>query len=98
MGLEVQVTRRTPCQLAGLIHKIQHAGLSATVVMVDNELVMPGSTLPADWREVRIRTHAGTVTLTKRSDLSISIVVFSNADTALRNAQQTIAKALEERS
>jgi hypothetical protein len=83
--------------LAGLVHKIQAAGLAVTVVMVDDELVMPGNTLPAEWRDVRIRTHAGTVTLTKKSDQSISVVVFSNADAALRNAQQTIAKALEER-
>jgi hypothetical protein len=66
-----------------------------SVVMVDNQLHMPGAALPAGWRDVRIRTPAGMLSL-KRRDGGVAIVVFGNASPELAELQQRIGKMLEE--
>jgi hypothetical protein len=94
MGLDVVVARSGPCPLAPLVATLTAGGLMCLVAMVDGVLQAPGRAPPDDWSDARLRTPAGTVTLRRVPD-GIAVVVFGNADEALRAAQQTIAAALQ---
>lgn len=91
MGLE-QVVSGEPPPLAEVVARLAGAGVTAMIVMVDGQLVMPGAPPPASWREVRFRTPAGTVTVSRRAG-GVSVVVFGNADDALVEAQRAVAAA-----
>lgn len=93
MGLEVVVPRVASVEIPALLGRLADAGLPTAVVMVDNVLQGPGSTPPTSWRDVRLRTPAGMVTL-RRVPNGIAVVVFGNADTPLRAVQRTIAETL----
>jgi hypothetical protein len=64
------------------------------LAMIDGQLVLPTATPPVGWREVRLRTPAGMVTLLRRPPDRIAIVVFGNAAPELVAVQQAIAAAL----
>ena len=93
MGLEVVVPRVASVELAALLDGLGAAGLPSALAMVDNVLQGPGAIPPAVWRDARIRTPAGIVTL-RRVPSGVAVVVFGNADDALRAAQRTIAETL----
>jgi hypothetical protein len=93
VGLEVVVPRIASVGLAALLDRLAAAGLPSSLAMVDNVLQGPGATPPAAWRDVRLRTPAGVVTL-RRVPSGVAVVVFGNADDALRGAQRTIAETL----
>ena len=93
MGLEILVARRAPCPLAPVLERLAEAGLPSTIAMVDNVLQGPGATPPAQWRDVRLRTPAGMLTL-RRIPSGVAVVVFGNADVALQEAQRTVAEAV----
>jgi hypothetical protein len=93
MGLEVVVPRVASVELAALLDQLSTAGLPSALAMVDNVLQGPGAIPPAVWRDARIRTPAGVVTL-RRVPSGVAVVVFGNADDALRAAQRTIAETL----
>jgi hypothetical protein len=94
MGLDVLVPRGAGCDVAVLLERLAAAGLPCAVVMVDNQLHPPGQPVGAGWRDLRLKTGAGTVSL-KREAQGVRVVVFGNADEALLAAQRTIAAALE---
>jgi hypothetical protein len=93
MGLDLVVAHAGPCPLAPLVATLTAGGLPCVVAMVDGVLQAPGREPPLDWRDVRLRTPAGTVTLRRVAE-GIAVVVFGNADEALRAAQRTIAAAV----
>jgi hypothetical protein len=93
MGLEVVVPRVASVELAALLDQLGAAGLPSALAMVYNVLQGPGAIPPAVWRDARIRTPAGVVTL-RRVPSGVAVVVFGNADDALRAAQRTIAETL----
>ena len=93
MGLEVVVPRVASVELAALLDQLSAAGLPSALAMVDNVLQGPGAIPPAVWRDARLRTPAGIVTL-RRVPSGVAVVVFGNADDALRAAQRTIAETL----
>ena len=93
MGLEIVVPRRTPCRLAAVLTQLSSTGLAATVAMIDGVLQGPGARVPDVWREVRLRTAAGVVTLRRHGD-AVTVVVFGNADGALLEAQRTVAEVV----
>jgi hypothetical protein len=93
MGLEVVVPRVASVELAALLHRLGAAGLPSALAMVDNVLQGPGAIPPAVWRDARLRTPAGIVTL-RRVPSGVAVVVFGNADEPLRAAQRTIAETL----
>ena len=93
MGLEILVRRPSALPLAPLVDALAAAGLPSTVAMVDNVLQGPGSAPPAAWRDVRLRTPAGIVSL-RRTPSGIAIVIFGNADVVLQTAQRTVAEAV----
>jgi hypothetical protein len=93
VGLELEVPlARTP-PLATLVERLTAAGMTAMVVMIDGALVAPGKPFPEEWRDVRVRTPAGTVTIVRRPQ-GVAVVVWGNADDALRAAQRLIADEL----
>jgi len=63
--------------------------------MVDGALHAPSAPIPDGWRDVRLKTYAGAVTIKRRED-GIAVIVFGNADAALQAAQRTIADAVRE--
>ena len=95
MGLDVTVPREGECPIAPLLRALEESGIDATVVMVDAALQMPNAPVPDGWRDLRLKTSAGTVTL-KRSSQAIAVVVFGNADDALLAVQRRIAEALRQ--
>ena len=93
MGLEIVVPDETPPPLEEVVARLHADGVTAMVVMIDGALVAPGKPLPTEWRDARLRTPAGTVTLARRPG-AIAVVVFGNADADLRRAQEQVARAL----
>jgi hypothetical protein len=93
MGVSQIVARRDTPSLATLLEDLARAGLPSTILMVDNQLVSPRLPPPSAWRDVRLKTPAGTVSI-KRDAQGISVTVFGNADPALIAAQEAIVKAL----
>lgn len=92
MGLEVLIA--PPVEpLAVVLARLAADGFPTTVMMVDGALVTPGAVPPAGWRDVRLRTPAGTVTLASRPG-GVAVLVFGNADAALQQAQRRVAEAL----
>jgi hypothetical protein len=93
MGVEIAVPHRGPCPLGPVLAALAPAGVSATVAMVDGVLRAPGAPLPDDWREVRLRTPVGMITL-RRHPTGIAVIVFGNAEAALQEAQRKVAGVL----
>jgi hypothetical protein len=93
------MTRTVPVpgapDLGALLAKLDGAGLPSAVLMIDQQLVAPGAPPPARWRDVRLKTPAGTVTL-KLDGGAVAVTVFGNADPPLVAAQETIARLLSE--
>jgi hypothetical protein len=95
MGLDVTVDRAAPLAFVPLLAKLAERGLPATIAMVDGQLHLPKAEPPATWRDVRLRTPAGMLTV-RRDGARLSIVVFGNADDALQRAQQLLAELVRD--
>src|SRR6185503_1076154 len=95
MGLEV-VVPVAEVRLDEVVARLAEGGITAMVVMVDGALLAPGKPVPEGWRDARVRTPAGTVTLARRPG-AVAVVVFGNADDALRAMQEQVARALAPR-
>jgi hypothetical protein len=63
--------------------------------MIDGELSFPDETPPDTWRELRVGTPGGMITLRREAD-GITLVVWGNADEKMRDAWNTLADALRE--
>jgi hypothetical protein len=61
--------------------------------MVDNALRPASAAPPDEWRDVRLRTPAGMVTLRRQPD-GVAVIVFGNADAALQAVQRAVADAV----
>ena len=72
MGLEVVVPRVASVELAALLHRLGAAGLPSALAMVDNVLQGPGAIPPVVWRDARLRTPAGVVTLSAKAPRSVA--------------------------
>jgi hypothetical protein len=94
MGLDLMVPRTDPVDVLQLLAQLAAAGLRASVLMVDGNLHAPQMPVPPAWRDLRLKTPAGAVSLKRRPD-GIAVVVFGNADAALLAAQKAIADALQ---
>jgi hypothetical protein len=94
MGTEVYVGGAAEAlSFPSLLERLAGAGLPSTIVMVDHSLVKPGASPPPTWRDVRLRTPAGMVTIVRRGD-DVSVAVFGNASPALLEAQRRIGELL----
>jgi hypothetical protein len=61
--------------------------------MIDGDLAFPDEQPPETWRELRVATAAGMITLRRESD-GITLVTWGNADDKLREATNTLAGAI----
>jgi len=93
MGLEIVVARAGAVPLAPVLERLAAAGVVASVIMIDNALVPPNAPVPDGWRDVRLKTPAGTLSLKRRPDC-VAVVTFGNADAALQKTQAAVADAL----
>lgn len=69
----------------------QH-GYAVQVRMIDGELAFPNEEPPASWRELRIGTPQGMVTVRRQGD-SLVFVTWGNADVALVQAWNALTWA-----
>jgi hypothetical protein len=69
--------------------------LPLQVRMIDGELAFPDETPPHDWRELRVGTPAGMITLRREND-GITLAIWGNADENLRRDWNALAAALRE--
>src|SRR5262249_21296248 len=60
-------------------------GYPLTLRMIDGELAFPDEAPPPTWRELRVGTPQGMVTLRRGGD-GLAVVTWGNADAALRQA------------
>lgn len=93
MGLEILCPRPAPFPLEPVLERLAAGGLACRVVMVDNLLCDPAAPAPRVWRDVRLKTPHGMVTLVARPG-GTAVVVFGNAADALQDDQRRVAAAL----
>jgi hypothetical protein len=67
-------------------------GFAVQMRMIDGELAFPDEEPPESWRELRVGTPQGMVTLRREGD-AIVCVTWGNADAALRQAWNALAWA-----
>jgi hypothetical protein len=68
-------------------------GVPVQVRMIDDQLALPDEEPGEAWREVRVGTPAGMVTLRREPD-GIRLVIWGNADQPLREAWDTLTQAV----
>lgn len=91
---EIIVPNADAVSLQDVVTRLRADGVGdATVVVVDGELLPPGSPLPPDWRDARVRTAEGSVTLARRSG-DMAVVVFGRPSSSLRAMQHRVARAV----
>jgi hypothetical protein len=77
---------------------VEHCAANALAIdlrMIDGELAFPDEQPPENWREIRVGTHAGMITMRRESD-GVSLVIWGNADEKLRDAWNRLALSLAE--
>lgn len=94
MGMEHTV--RFPGAATPDLHRViallaKH-GFTVQVWMVDAELTLPDESPPEGWKEVRLGTPYGMVTLVRRGD-ELRVVTWGNADDAMQRAWNAVAWA-----
>ena len=98
MGMEQTVTfpgGKIPPWTA-VSHLLNRSGFPVQVRMIDGELAFPDETPPETWKEMRLGTPQGMVTL-RRSRDHIVFVTWGNADPAMLQAWNALTWAFAER-
>jgi hypothetical protein len=80
---------------AAVREKLAARGLTPQMRMIDGLPALPDEEPEANWRELRVAFDGGMVTL-RREPGRFRVVVWGNADGALRRDQETIAAACAE--
>jgi hypothetical protein len=70
-------------------------GFAVQMRMIDGELSFPDETPPTTWRELRVGTAQGMVTL-RRGEAEVVFVTWGNADLGLRQAWNALVWAFAE--
>lgn len=70
-------------------------GCPAQMRMIDGQLAFPDEEPPPDWRELRIGTPDGMVTV-RREGAGVTVVTWGNADAAMQRAWNEVAAAFAE--
>lgn len=94
MGLDrtVRFPAATP-SWGAIVSQLARVGESAALRMIDGMPAFPDETPPGDWKELRVGTAAGMVTIRRVGDQQLSCVVWGNADAALNAAWAKVAWA-----
>src|SRR4051812_36822821 len=89
MGLErtVPIPAGADLSWARLVARVPGARL----MMIDGLPAFPDEEPPLDWKELRVGTPAGMVTL-RRAAEAVTVVVWENADEALRRTADDMAR------
>jgi hypothetical protein len=97
MGMELRVTFGPEARLLwpAVAELLAGRGFAVQMRMIDGELAFPDEAPPAGWRELRLGTPGGMVTLRREAD-GIALITWGNADAALRQAWHTLAQACAE--
>ena len=66
-------------------------GLPVEMRMIDGQLAFPDETPPEEWRELRVNTNGGMITI-RRDAGGVTVVTWSNADEAMRMAWDAVAE------
>jgi crotonobetainyl-CoA:carnitine CoA-transferase CaiB-like acyl-CoA transferase len=93
MGLSIDVHLAGALDLPSALAGLRERGHSVQVAMVDGALVLPTAPLPSQWRDVRLKSEAGMLTVARRG-AAVSVTVFDTADGALQALARTLAEAL----
>ena len=89
MGMEQRVLLgERPALWPAVAELLKGHNYPAQLRMIDGELAFPDEAPPEGWRELRLSTAAGMVTL-RREGGEVILVVWGNADEALRTAVRT---------
>ncbi len=75
--------------------KFRSLGLTVSMRMIDGELAFPDEEPSVEWRELRIATAGNMVTLRRDPD-GISLIIWGNADDALKQAWEQMAQGIAE--
>ncbi|MCI0456433.1 MAG: hypothetical protein L0Z62_05575 [Gemmataceae bacterium] len=67
-------------------------GLAVQMRMIDGELAFPDQAPPEGWRELRLATPGGMVTL-RREPAGVALVIWGNAEGPLRQAWNALTWA-----
>ena len=95
MGMTLEVARSADeISLKALLAALAAEAFPTSIMMIDGQLVMPTAEAPPGWRDLRLRTPAGTVTVARR-EAGVAVVVFGNADEAMQAAQRKVAQVIE---
>src|SRR5260370_38690996 len=70
-------------------------GFPVQTRMIDGQLAFPDEVPPHDWKELRLGTPQGMVTLRRQGD-TVAFVTWGNADAALRQGWNGLTRALAE--
>jgi hypothetical protein len=97
MGMDQTVTFRGPTLPTWEIVRdlLVRCGFPVQTRMIDGELAFPEEAPPETWRELRLGTPQGMVTLRREAD-RIVFVTWGNADQSLREAWNALAWAYAE--
>jgi hypothetical protein len=97
MGMDQTVTfgDRPPPAWAVVDELLRRHGFPVQMRMIDGQLAFPDEAPPEAWRELRVGTPQGMVTL-RREGGGIVCVTWGNADAALRQAWNALAWAFAE--
>ena len=97
MGMDRTVSfagRPTPAW-AAVADLLARHGFPVQVRMIDGQLAFPDEAPPEPWRELRVGTPQGMVTLRREAD-RVVCVTWGNADEGLRQAWNALAWAFAE--
>ncbi len=71
-------------------------GYPVQMRMIDGQLAFPDEAPPDDWRELRLGTPAGMISLRRDGPGAVLLVTWGNADEALRQAWHALTWACAE--
>ena len=95
MGMDQKVVfsaERTPAWPT-LVELLAQKTFAIQMRMIDGELAFPDETPPDAWRELRVGTPGGMVTLRREPD-GITLVTWGNADAKMRQAWNALTWAI----
>jgi hypothetical protein len=95
MGMDKKVSfppEKAPTWPA-LVNALASRQVKIDLRMIDGELSFPDETPPETWRELRVGTPGGMITLRREAD-GIAVVTWGNADEKMRQAWNELAQAI----
>lgn len=97
MGLDRRITfsKTQAPSWPAIKQRLADRGMDCQLRMIDGALSFPDETPPEDWRELRLGTPGGMVTLRREPD-GMRLVIWGNAEPGLLSTRDAIAGAIVE--